>query len=159
MTYSLNLSNVPVGVGAVNWPVIAERSLGGWKQAVNSNVVFVEGLTQELANRQEMVKYLGLGTNDRNALVTYTRYNTVTSRVDRYNHESKVCVDLGGQCLWCCKYYDTKYLDTRVGSLMGLNDHYTSEYVEKYDVRLWGKRRNKEGYTNKWRYRRGKEFV
>ncbi len=135
VTYQLNVSTVPASVGAGNWPEIAKRSFEVWQNSVGNKVQFVRGQDTKL-NRQsgDGQNILAWGRTSGNALaVTYTRYNTVTKQVvdvDTIMNQKYSWTWSDNTCGVVNTYDSQNILTHELGHWMGLNDHYTSEYME-----------------------------
>lgn len=136
-TYNLNPSSVPSSVGSANLSTFANIALSGW--STPSGVTFARGadtgVTRQAYDGQNIIAW---GRTSGSALaVTYTRYYSATGQVvdtdtimnkkfawswtDQSAHP--LCADSGT--------YDAQDILTHeLGHWMGLDDHYTSDYVD-----------------------------
>ncbi len=135
VTYNLNVSTVPSGVSTANWPLIAERSFAVWNQASDGVVNFVRGSdTRTSKQAGDGKNILSWGRTSANALaVTYTRYNTVTKQVvdvDTIMNQKFAWTWANNACGMANTYDAQNILTHELGHWMGLDDHYTADYVE-----------------------------
>jgi len=136
--YQLNTSSVPSAVGSSNLPIIAGNAFNQWSSAVSSHVSFTRGAdttTDKKGLDGRNIVAWGR-TSGRALAVTYTWYYTATHQVAEVdtifnkrfnwswtNYSANVC--------GVSNTYDAQDILTHeLGHWMGLDDHYTSAYVD-----------------------------
>lgn len=135
-TYSLNTSSVPSSVGSVNLPVFALTAFTNWSNAIGNKVNFARG-QDTVINRKGLdgINIIAWGKlSSGNALaITYTWYNPATGIVAETDTIMNDRVSWGwysgtGTCNG--GVYDAQDILTHeLGHWVGLDDHYTAEYV------------------------------
>lgn len=132
-TYSLNPSSVPSSVGSTNLPTIAANSYGVWQSAINNKVKLVKGAdTTKDRNAFDGINLVAWGRTSGSALaVTYTWYYPSTG----FAAESDTIMNKKFTWGWSANICDSSYYDAQniltheLGHWIGLNDEYTSPYV------------------------------
>lgn len=137
--YNLNPSSVPSSVGGQNLGTIASRAFSEWSSAAKGNVNFEEGPTTTI-NRQayDGNNIVAWGRTSGSALaVTYTRYIQETGQVvdvdTIMNNKFVWSWTDQTQNLYCAlsNTYDAQDILTHeLGHWMGLNDEYTTPFVD-----------------------------
>ena len=137
-TYQLNVNSVPSAVGGGNFQTLATNAFNSW-QGVQNTVTFSRGADTN-ANRQSLdfKNIVSWGRTSGSALaVTYTRYYTAThlvADVDTIMNQKFAwnwTDPLANTCSLYSNTYDAQDILTHeLGHWMGLNDHYTSAYVD-----------------------------
>lgn len=136
--YNLNVNSVPTSVGQGNLSVFSATALSRWASASNGKVLFTRGAdtnTDRQANDGKNV--ITWGRTSGSALaVTYTRYNTATGQVvdvdTIMNNKfawSWTDQNLHPACASSNTYDAQDILTHELGHWMGLDDHYSADYV------------------------------
>lgn len=138
-TYSLNPASVPSSVGSSNLPTISANSFAPWSAAISGKVAFSRsGNVTNTKAKFDGKNIIAWGRTSGSALaVTYTWYYPSTSLV------AEVDTIFNKRFPWSwtnpsantCSLYSGTYdaqdiLTHELGHWMGLNDHYTSSYVD-----------------------------
>lgn len=137
-TYTLNTGSVPSSVGSGNIPTIAGNAFTQWVNAVGGKVTISKTSSDTLVSRAKLdgQDIIAWGRTSGTALaVTYTWYNTSTGLVVEvdtimnqkfpwfWNVANNTCTDQNS--------YDAQDILTHeLGHWMGLDDIYTSAYVD-----------------------------
>lgn len=134
-TYNLNPSSVPSSVGSGNLPKIALDSFSAW--STPSGVTFKKGEdTTATKYGLDGINLISWGRSGSNALaVTYTWYYPSTGSVVEIdtimNSKYKWSwSDYSTGCADSEKYDAQNILTHELGHWMGLNDHYSNDYVD-----------------------------
>lgn len=137
-TYQLNVGSVPSSVGGSNFVTVANNVFNNW-QSTQGKVTFTRG-ADTTANKQALdwKNIVSWGRTSGTALaVTYTRYYTATgivADVDTIMNQKfpwSWTDPAINQCSLYSNTYDSQDILTHeIGHWMGLNDHYTSAYVD-----------------------------
>jgi hypothetical protein len=133
--YNLNLSNVPVLVGSANWPLIAENSFNAWEDAISNKVNVNRGAdTTVYRKKLDGKNIVAWGTASVSALgVTYIWYNPSTMQVvelDTIMNKRFAWAWSGNStCAYTNSYDAQNILTHEIGHWFGLDDHYTSNYI------------------------------
>ena len=141
VTYRLNTNSVPSSVGSTNLSTIATNSFAQWTNALVTSPTkpaFTEGATTKTTRSSyDGQNIIAWGRTQGSALaVTYTRYNSTTGvvvDVDTIMNLKFLWSYNGGSVTSCGdpKTYDAQNILTHeLGHWMGLNDKYTSAYID-----------------------------
>jgi hypothetical protein len=138
--YRLNTSSVPASVGSENLGDIAKRAFDVWSTA--SGVIFnMTGATSINRARYDGQNIITWGRTSGSALgVTYTMYypssgevvevDTIMNQKFPWNWVDQQNLPEGkSNCAYMDSYDAQDILTHELGHWMGLNDHYTSDYV------------------------------
>jgi len=135
-TYMLNVSSVPSSVGSGNLPIITTNAFNQWNQAISNKVSITRGanttVTRQNLDGKNIITW---GTASGSALaVTYIWYNPTTKVVrelDTIMNQKFLWKWSGGNatCAWTNAYDAQDILTHELGHWYGLNDEYTSAYV------------------------------
>ncbi len=136
-TYRLNSSSVPSSVGAANLATMATSGFGTWGAAVQNKVTFVAGpTTTKVKSSNDGQNIITWGRASGSALgVTYVRYYTTTRMVvdvDTIMNQKFAWSWNGGSSTTCGdpnRYDAQNILTHELGHWLGLNDFYSSGYV------------------------------
>lgn len=137
-TYQLNMTSVPVYVGSANLAIIAKDAFGRWSAASGNKVNFIRGINTGVAKASyDRKNIIAWGRAPGSALaVTYTWYYTATKEVAEVDtimnsrfpwswtlyNELNLCADQNS--------YDAQDILTHeLGHWIGLDDEYTSDYI------------------------------
>jgi len=135
--YTLNISSVPTSVDSKNLPIIAEKAFYQWTNAPGFNINIARTSLDTTINRSRLdgVNIIAWGRASNSALaITYTWYYPSTGLVAEvdtiinqqfpwfWNADNNMCTDQ--------RSYDVQNILTHeLGHWMGLDDRYTSEFV------------------------------
>ena len=135
-TYNLNLATVPSTIGANNVVTIADNSSKVWENAINKKIDLSRGANTTISRASYDGKnIIAWGRANANALaITYIWYNTKTGYVtelDTIMNFKYPWKWSGGisTCAWPDAYDAQSILTHELGHWFGLDDEYTSEYV------------------------------
>lgn len=137
-TYQLNTTSVPASVGSANLAIIAKDAFDRWSSASGYEVNFTRGVNTGVAKASyDRKNIIAWGRAPGSALaVTYTWYYTATKEVAEVDtimnsrfpwswtpyNELNLCADQNS--------YDAQDILTHeLGHWMGLDDEYTSNYI------------------------------
>lgn len=137
VTYRLNTSSAPAGVGPANLVTLASDAFSTWSQAVSGKITFSQGpdtfSTKASNDGQNIVAW---GRTPGTALaVTYTWYYPATGQVVNTDtiFNKKFAWSwipfASGACGLENTYDAQDILTHELGHWMGLNDEYTSDFV------------------------------
>ncbi|MDO8658770.1 MAG: matrixin family metalloprotease [Candidatus Levybacteria bacterium] len=138
VTYRLNALSVPSSVGSSNLASISANAFSVWKDAVPEKVNFTRGSNTSVnKSRYDGQNIVAWGRTSASALaVTYTRYYTsggLVVDVDTIFNKSYIWSWTNPASNSCSLYsnaYDAQDILTHeLGHWMGLDDHYTLDYV------------------------------
>ena len=138
-TYRLNNSSVPSSVGSDNLSTFAQLAFGTWSGASDSKVTFVEGSpTTVMRAKYDGQNIVSWGRTSGSALaVTYTWYYPSTGLVaetDTIMNQkfpwSWTNQTVSLNCAGANSYDAQDILTHELGHWMGLDDEYTSTYVD-----------------------------
>lgn len=137
VTYRLNISSVPSSVGSSNLASISANAFSVWKDAVPGKVNFTRGSNTSVnKSRYDGQNIVAWGRTSASALaVTYTRYYTSSGLVvdvDTVFNKSYAWswTDPSNTCSLYSNAYDAQDILTHeLGHWMGLDDHYTPDYI------------------------------
>ncbi len=140
-TYNVNVSSVPLTIGAVNVQTLIANGYAAWTGVVGYAVTFIRGSdTYATAARRDGQNIVAWGRTSGTALaVTYTWYNTLTGQATEIDTimNKKFTWYWSDPATWAvgqsCAYqgvYDAQNIFTHeLGHTVGLDDEYTSEFV------------------------------
>lgn len=139
VTYHLNTSSAPSSIGAASFSSLAGNAYNSWQNAVSGKVTFSKG-TDTTVNRNalDFQNIVAWGRTLGTALaVTYTRYYTATHEVADVDTIMNVKFPWNwtdpslNQCSLYSNSYDAQDILTHeTGHWMGLDDTYSSQYVD-----------------------------
>lgn len=136
-TYRLNVKSVPTTVGSSNFPTIAANSFNTWAETdVRSRVSFEKGadtmVSRATFDGQNIITW---GRTSSSALaINYTWYNSSTMEAVEndtvFNSKYPWAWSSGSNKCAYPGYYDAQNILTHeLGHRMGLNDEYTSAFI------------------------------
>ncbi|HPI67362.1 MAG TPA: matrixin family metalloprotease [bacterium] len=133
-TYRLNSNSVPTTVGSDNLANITISAFDEWLEAINNKVKVVRGADTTMAKAQlDGQNIITWGRASGNALaVTYIWYNNqgVATEIDTIMNKSFTWYWSNNQsCAYEGVYDAQNILTHELGHTFGLDDHYTSEYI------------------------------
>jgi len=135
-TYNLNITSVPAAVGGTNLPAMTAAVFGEFIGAINNQVSVNRGLdtsrTSKALDGQNIITW---GRASASALaVTYIWYYSSTGEVVELDTimNKKYAWDWSEQenCAYIGVYDAQNILTHEIGHWFGLNDHYTTDYVD-----------------------------
>lgn len=138
-TYNLNLSSAPTSVGSANLATFAGYGFNNWKSASGNKVNFTRGSDTTMSrSAYDGLNVVAWGRTNGSALaVTYTRYYTSTGQVvdvDTIMNKKFVWSwtnqSTNPQCAASNTYDAQDILTHELGHWLGLDDEYTSAYVD-----------------------------
>lgn len=140
-TYRLNTSSVPSSVGGANLSTIADNSYGVWEQAINNSVIITEGQDTSVNRaRYDGENIITWGRASNSALaVSYIWYTGgLAMEVDTIMNKSFTwywsdpnswVTTVGTTCAYQNVYDAQDILTHELGHTMGLNDEYTTDFI------------------------------
>lgn len=135
-TYNLNIVSVPSTIGANNLGTIADKSSEVWENAINKKINLSRGANTNISRASYDGKnIIAWGKANANALaITYVWYNAKTgyvTEVDTIMNLKYPWKWSGGTstCAWPDAYDAQAVLTHELGHWFGLDDEYTSDYV------------------------------
>lgn len=136
-TYTLNPGSVPSSVGSANLATFANDAYSRWQTAINNKVTFSRSSTDTIVDRQALdgKNIVAWGRTPGTALaVTYVWYYTATGaevEADTIMNKkfSWSWVPPSTACVNANTYDAQDILTHELGHTMGLDDMYTSDYV------------------------------
>ena len=134
-TYNLNLSSVPSSVGQTNLLTIATNSFKVWTDAINNQVTLIRGQDTTVSQKKfDKKNIIAWGAAPSSALgVTYIWYYPSTglvAEVDTIMNKNYFWMWSGiSTCAYTNSYDAQSILTHELGHWFGLDDEYTSEYI------------------------------
>jgi hypothetical protein len=138
VVYNLNPSSAPTTLGTSNLVNLVSKAFQTWQNYANGKVAFSRGTdTIAIRSAYDGKNIVAWGqTNNSTLAVTYTRYYTSTGQVVDVDtiFNKRMAWKWTDPTVYACSQYTNAYdaqdiLTHELGHWLGLNDHYTSNYV------------------------------